>query len=40
MESDRSTVSPIETVVDGPGTADDFPALDNQGGVNYKGTTY
>ena len=39
MESDRPTISPIETVVDEPGTADDFTALANRGSVNEKGAT-
>ena len=39
MESDQSTVAPIETVVDVPGTADGFSALTNRGDVNEKGTT-
>ena len=39
MESDQSTVAPIETVVDVPGTADGFSALANRGDVNEKGTT-
>ena len=37
MESDRSTVAPSETVVNGPGTADEFPAPANRGDVNKKG---
>ena len=40
MESDQSTVAPIETVVDVPGTADGFPAGANRLCVNEKGTTY
>ena len=39
MESDRSTAGSNEAVVDGPGTADGFPALDNRGDMNEKGTT-
>ena len=39
VESDRSTVAPIETVVDVPGTADGFFALANRGDVNEKVTT-
>ena len=38
MESDRPTVAPIATVVDGPGTADDFSTLANRGDVDYKWT--
>ena len=40
VESDRSTVAPSEMVVNGPGTADEFPAPANRGDVNEKGKTY
>ena len=39
VESNRSTVAPIETVVDVPGIADGFSALAYRGYVNEKGTT-
>ena len=39
VESDRSTVAPIETLVDVSGTADNFLALENQEDMNEKGTT-
>ena len=39
VELDRSTVAPIETLVDVPGTADNFLALENQEDMNEKGTT-
>ena len=39
MEADRSTIAPIETVVDGPGTVDGFTTLANRWDVNKKGTT-
>ena len=39
VELDRSTAGSNEAVVDGPGTADGFPALANRGYLNEKGTT-
>ena len=39
VESDRSTVAPIETLVDVSGSADNFLALENQEDMNEKGTT-
>ena len=39
VELDKSTAGSNEAVVDGPGTADCFTNLYNQGDVNEKGTT-
>ena len=38
VESYLTAVGSNETAVDGTGTADGFPALDNQGDVNKNGT--